>query len=843
MKKISLRPLTTTTHRKGLAVINRSAKMKHTLFTTPFRTNKQPIHFRIDSTDDIQYRLIDTSGKTQYTARSNRDYFTTSSQKTYFLDVITPPHAQTHIRDITLEISDKKDQAIHNHLVGDTLCIIPEYPECQENSALLKELASYRSAGFDLDVVAVNELFSESAQLFYSAGVNRIANMGFNELRLLLQIKKYSRIIIYGFNEKIAQVLDGSDTTASKIYIIVEGEDVLFHNFQAYGTAYFKQPQQSAPDYVEKVFAEKRRVVANYAKSKNILWVFPSTTMRKTAEHLLDLSFLHHKIATPEIDTEIFTQKKISKSSIKNICLISNCSNNSKYGVDCAVRALLELSTTSGFKNTTISFYGHGGYYHTLTAPLRGLTNVSLHEGQLTDTDRGIAYAENDLVILPRKDFSRQNITSIREALSAGTTVLAPDSAIGDAFPQNTPNLIPFPADNFYKLSELLNTSSGKFSKKQSSPNRTANPSTVDVIKSDKQTSFENFTGVEPAPSPLLSIVVPSYNCEKFLRNSVLSLVNHPLAHKLEVIIVNDGSKDSTADVARQIIEKTTTAKGSIVTLIDKENGGHGSTINAGIKAARGKYFRLMDGDDYFYIDNFVAFLKKLEDENSDIILTDYVEDFAITATKNIPVLYEFMQPGIQYDLNFMNYEGYGFWRWGPLLPTNTYKTKLLKDSKFAMDEHCFYVDMEYNLITYILAKTVTYYPLPIYNYYLGRPGQSMSKESMKRNVLHHEKVTLRLIAELYARAKDITPNKRSYLINRLIIPMCKTQYFITTEYFKDGKYFQSFDRKLQQYPEFYNNPEIAGRTIRSHRLTKGLSVRVDKTLKRTGALVRKQIK
>ena len=207
-----------------------------------------------------------------------------------------------------------------------------------------------------------------------------------------------------------------------------------------------------------------------------------------------------------------------------------------------------------------------------------------------------------------------------------------------------------------------------------------------------------------------------------------------------------------------------------------------------------------------------MAFLKKLEDENSDIILTDYVEDFAITATKNIPVLYEFMQPGVQYDLDFMNYEGYGFWRWGPLLPTNTYKTQLLKDSKFSIDEHCFYVDMEYNLITYILAKTVTYYPLPIYNYYLGRPGQSMSKESMKRNVLHH----------------------------RLIIPMCKTQYFITTEYFKDGKYFQSFDRKLRQYPEFYNNPEIAGRIIRSHRLTNGLSVRADKTLKRIGTLVHK---
>ena len=66
-----------------------------------------------------------------------------------------------------------------------------------------------------------------------------------------------------------------------------------------------------------------------------------------------------------------------------------------------------------------------------------------------------------------------------------------------------------------------------------------------------------------------------------------------------------------------------------------------------------------------------------------------------------------------------MYYNGneFGFIMLGPLLPTSTYKTSILKNANFKIDEHCFYVDMEYNLVGYLNAKTVSYYPFDIYYY------------------------------------------------------------------------------------------------------------------------------
>ena len=88
--------------------------------------------------------------------------------------------------------------------------------------------------------------------------------------------------------------------------------------------------------------------------------------------------------------------------------------------------------------------------------------------------------------------------------------------------------------------------------------------------------------------------------------------------------------------------------KHPIIKIIDKENGGHGSTINKGIEIATGKYFRLMDGDDYYITENLDKLLEKLKDEDSDIVLTNYIEDFAVTAVYNPTKFYPNLVPGVQ---------------------------------------------------------------------------------------------------------------------------------------------------------------------------------------------------
>ena len=88
----------------------------------------------------------------------------------------------------------------------------------------------------------------------------------------------------------------------------------------------------------------------------------------------------------------------------------------------------------------------------------------------------------------------------------------------------------------------------------------------------------------------------------------------------IEVLIIDDGSKDSTADIA---VKYQNMAPESFV-YVHKENGGHGSTINKGIELAKGKYFRVIDGDDWVDTDNFAKYIKRLKNENADMVLTQY---------------------------------------------------------------------------------------------------------------------------------------------------------------------------------------------------------------------------
>jgi len=335
--------------------------------------------------------------------------------------------------------------------------------------------------------------------------------------------------------------------------------------------------------------------------------------------------------------------------------------------------------------------------------------------------------------------------------------------------------------------------------------------------------------------NPILTIVVPSYNVGQYLKTGISSLINHDLLDKIEVLIIDDGSKDDSLKIADSFKGTIDHNNRRVVKVIKKGNGGHGSVINLGIEMANGKYFKLMDGDDYFDTNKFIELIKILEQEESDIILTDYTEYYYESSTEKHINLYDFMTTGKQYQLDDITFNKRKF---GPVLSTTTCKTELLKKSEIKIDEKCFYVDMEYNFIVYIMSKSVTYYPLDIYYYRLGREGQSMQVESLIKNYSHHEKVCLRLICELQKRKGIISKNKTNYIINNIIVPMCKTQYMIVAEYIKDKTIFLSFDKKLSKYPNFYNNTVISGTIINLHRRTKGATVPINNLLRGSAKLL-----
>ena len=107
----------------------------------------------------------------------------------------------------------------------------------------------------------------------------------------------------------------------------------------------------------------------------------------------------------------------------------------------------------------------------------------------------------------------------------------------------------------------------------------------------------------------ILSITIPAYNVEKYLDRCLQSFEVPEILDKIEILIINDGSKDKTPDIAQKYCDKYP----ETYFLYNKENGGHGSGINYGIRYATGKYFKVVDGDDWLNTEELPAFVQMLE--------------------------------------------------------------------------------------------------------------------------------------------------------------------------------------------------------------------------------------
>lgn len=300
----------------------------------------------------------------------------------------------------------------------------------------------------------------------------------------------------------------------------------------------------------------------------------------------------------------------------------------------------------------------------------------------------------------------------------------------------------------------------------------------------------------------ILTVTVPAYNVEKYLKRCLLSLTYDTEALPLlEIIVVSDGSTDSTLDIAQEFASKYPNS----ISVVDKENGGHGSTINTGLKLAAGKYFRVIDADDWVNIDDFGNFVRRLEELDTDIVITNYCHEMAYIGTKLFHK-YKKLEYDKPYSLNTMSLKLLGddyFY-----MATSTIKTNRLREANLTLDEHTFYVDMEYNILPIKYITTFIYLKFDIYRYWIGRPEQSMDLKNTFKNRSHHEKVLRRLIDFYDTTNKGLTKNKREY-VKKIIILMLNTHYFIYCNKkvpFSAAREIKKFDQWLKSAsPTLYN--------------------------------------
>lgn len=295
----------------------------------------------------------------------------------------------------------------------------------------------------------------------------------------------------------------------------------------------------------------------------------------------------------------------------------------------------------------------------------------------------------------------------------------------------------------------------------------------------------------------LLTIVVPSYNASKYLDFNLQSFLCPSEPEKLEVIVVDDGSTDDTARIADAYHEKYP----ETIKVIHKENGGHGSGINAGLRAATGKYFKVVDADDWVdhealerlldYIASFDAAAVNADTDIDtakvqsdakarirdkavlvpDVIFNNYY--WRLTDEVKSPDAYErkaeFKEPfsGVEYRKVY-DFESIAD-RCYVKMHNMTIRTEILRDHQIQIDEHCYYVDMEYILYPMPYVQTIAFLPEFLYQYQIGRQGQSMDPAKMQRNAAQYDHVLVSIYAYYDAHCKDIKgPNRKKY-IDRLI--------------------------------------------------------------------------
>lgn len=774
-------------------------------------------------------KIVNRKSQVVYEAEFNSEYYIKKPARIFALAIRMKPDSIISINKLEVDYTDNYEENVQEFFKGEVLVIAPGYPSNSNKynfGFVHTRVQEYKKMNWKVDVASVNHI---NHTKFYNFEDVDVCQTTFLRLRNMLKNKKYKKIIVHFFLEEYAQILDASDIHDTKLYICCHGSDVIYRDYNLMTTRYFEQTMP-INDGQEAYYQTRDEILRRYNEKPNVMWIFGTKWAKERSESQNRIKYKNYEIIPCYVNEEEFEFEQKSPEMRKKIFLIRKYDNINTYSIDTAVRTILELSKKEFFNDLEFNIYGDGTEHDTLLKPLTKFENVKIYKKFLTHKEIAQIHKQNGIGLFPTR-YETQGVSAAEAAMSGLVVITGNVAAVPQVFDEEMGMLCSYEdykeyaqkieylynnPEEFVKLSKKMHDCVVRTCGREISIDREK-----ELLEKDDKLPIEKYKYKKQEDDIILTIAMPSYNVAKFLRNSVFSLINQELSNKIEVLIINDGSKDDTAKIGKELEELTTIDGKSIVKLIDKENGGHGSTINKGIELARGKYFKLMDGDDYFDTKELVKLIKYLENEDTDIILNNYVEDLAVPCRKNIIKHYEFMTPGVQYDIEDLCYPGYGFTKWGPLLSTSTFRTQMLKDANFKISENCFYVDMELNTFAFINAKTVKYYPLDIYVYYIGRVGQSISRDSYTKHYKDHETVTLRLLEEFYSN-KKITEIKREYLKEHIVLILTEAQYYITTEYLKDKEPFRFLDKNVKKHAEIYNHPMIATKRVKFHRKTNG---------------------
>lgn len=271
----------------------------------------------------------------------------------------------------------------------------------------------------------------------------------------------------------------------------------------------------------------------------------------------------------------------------------------------------------------------------------------------------------------------------------------------------------------------------------------------------------------------LLSVIIPAYNMEAYLAQCVESILRTPSLAAVEIIIVNDGSKDKTLRIAKQYAERYA----ETVRVVDKPNGNYGSTINAALPLAQGEYVKILDADDRFdgsRVAEMLAFLRKMQ--GVDMVITPFVEvegrherrvEYNIYSRK----VYEY---GKVYDADKIFSDGAIRYF---MMHGVCYRTEMLRKMSYRQSEGVSYTDQEWVFYPLFRVKTIAFADIPLYRYNLSREGQTMDLKVQMRSLLQLVAVTEAMAHYFISSSRFVRSAERMAFLRNVVADRVKIVY------------------------------------------------------------------
>lgn len=258
-----------------------------------------------------------------------------------------------------------------------------------------------------------------------------------------------------------------------------------------------------------------------------------------------------------------------------------------------------------------------------------------------------------------------------------------------------------------------------------------------------------------------LTVAVPAYNVEAYLQRCLDSMVGAD--PRLEIIVVNDGSTDDTEELARRYAAKYPEQ----VRLITKENGGHGSGINCAVEKASGRYFKVIDADDWIVRDNLTPLLNVLEQTSVDAVLTGYRtinESSGKILTYPADCRYARQEIGVPQLLEVYD-EISSCCSFHGLL----YRTQFYQNCGICLSEGVFYEDHEYATLPFAQVESLLILPIFFYEYRIGNSGQSVAFHNQVKRIDHIEAV-VRAMLDYRTAHGPFRQDREEYFLRKLCV-------------------------------------------------------------------------